>query len=617
MSSPLAVQSLRVQLFANGFPFVPIPTGKKERPHSGWQAVARGMTAEQAALWPENGYFNTAILCDGIAFLDIDTDDSALAQWIVSLAYEKLGPAPIRSRSNSCKVAMPYRYADSGSASANVVDHAKKLVAEVRGDGKYVVVDGGHPSGVPYVWNFDLKNLKRDMLNEVSEEQLGNFLDDVAQHVVGNASRSKQQESETPTQSQDAPIPTPDEQRIAASVLTKLCDELRAMRRGEGRNQALNNAALQMGELCAGWGVDREPIAAALLQACSDNGYIAQDGLSAARETLASGFSQGLKQPRARHDALPNIDISKIKVPNLVQPAIFTEKPRPLRRAIADANPFPIDALGPFSWPAYAIADKIQCPPAIAALSVLGVASLAAQGHADVLLPRTGQVKPLSLFLVSIGESGERKSAADNEAKRAIAEYERELATAYELQAPQYRNARDAWESERQNIFRSKSMDAVQKSNALDTLIEPQAPLTPMLTCPEPTFEGLCLLFRTGQGALGLFSDEGGHFVGGHALSEDARLRTAAGLSSLWDGSPIKRVRAGKDESYVLLGRRLAMHLMLQPKVASELLSDPLLKDQGLLSRILVSYPQSTAVRASAGNRTYMLKLSLTALQGN
>jgi hypothetical protein len=116
-----------------------------------------------------------------------------------------------------------------------------------------------------------------------------------------------------------------------------------------------------------------------------------------------------------------------------------------------------------------------------------------------------------------------------------------------------------------------------------------------MLTCPEPTFEGLCSLFSTGHRALGVFSDEGGHFVGGHALSEDTRLRTAAGLSSLWDGSPIKRVRAARDGSYVLPGRRLAMHLMLQPNVAAGLLSDPVLKDQGLLSRILVSHPQSTA----------------------
>jgi hypothetical protein len=93
---------------------------------------------------------------------------------------------------------------------------------------------------------------------------------------------------------------------------------------------------------------------------------------------------------------------------------------------------------------------------------------------------------------------------------------------------------------------------------------------------------------------LGIFSDEGGQFVGGHGLSPDNRLRTITGLSSLWDGSPIKRVRV-TDGVSVLPGRRLAVHLMMQPDVASVLLSDPVLKDQGFLSRFLVASPVSVA----------------------
>jgi hypothetical protein len=119
---------------------------------------------------------------------------------------------------------------------------------------------------------------------------------------------------------------------------------------------------------------------------------------------------------------------------------------------------FPIESLGPFYWPTYGIAEKIQCPVAIAALSALGVASLAVQAHADIRLPRTNHIKPLSLFLVSIGESGERKSAADTEASRAINEYERDLATRYEFEFQQHQNAKDAWESERIACLKSKTM---------------------------------------------------------------------------------------------------------------------------------------------------------------
>lgn len=115
-----------------------------------------------------------------------------------------------------------------------------------------------------------------------------------------------------------------------------------------------------------------------------------------------------------------------------------------------------------------------------------------------------------------------------------------------------------------------------------------------MLTCPEPTFEGLCRLFAGGWPSLGIFASEGGQFIGGHGMSEDNKLKTAAALSSLWDGEPIRRVRAG-DGASVLPGRRLAAHLMAQPAVADFWFRDRLLADQGLLSRLLVTAPDSAA----------------------
>jgi hypothetical protein len=73
-------------------------------------------------------------------------------------------------------------------------------------------------------------------------------------------------------------------------------------------------------------------------------------------------------------------------------------------------------------------------------------------------------------------------------------------------------------------------------------------------------------------------------------MSDDAKLRTSTGLSSCWDGEPIKRVRA-QDGVLLLPGRRISMHLMAQPDVAATWLGDRLLLDQGLLSRVLVTAP--------------------------
>ena len=70
-------------------------------------------------------------------------------------------------------------------------------------------------------------------------------------------------------------------------------------------------------------------------------------------------------------------------------------------------------------------------------------------------------------------------------------------------------------------------------------------------------------------------------------MAVETRLKTVAGLSTLWDGAPIKRVRA-VDGADILPGRRLAFHIMAQPDAAARMLSDQVLVDQGFLSRLLV-----------------------------
>jgi hypothetical protein len=358
-----------------------------------------------------------------------------------------------------------------------------------------------------------------------------------------------------------------------------------------GRNDQLNKSACTMGGHVANGSIDVEQVWTRLLAATHENGSVRDWGEAAQHKTIRSGMSKGVQHPFP----LKSVEAARLSTAVDIS-AVYSEPPRPLRRRTEGGNQFPLHALGnTLQWAADAIADKIQCPVGMAAMSVLGAASLVVQSHGDVVLPASGQTKPLSLFLVSIGESGERKSAADGEALRAVRLREKELTEVHDKELASYRNNHDAWEAARARILKGKAEHPLEIAGQLARIgLEPVAPLTPILTCPEPTFEGLCNLYQTGWPGLGLFSDEGGQFVGGHALSVDSRLRTIAGLSTLWDGAAIKRVRAAKDGSYVLPGRRLAMHLMLQPGVAAGLLSDPILKDQGFLSRLLVSHPPST-----------------------
>jgi len=210
-----------------------------------------------------------------------------------------------------------------------------------------------------------------------------------------------------------------------------------------------------------------------------------------------------------------------------------------------------------------------QAPDAIVGNSLLAAASLAVQPYANVVLPYGASV-PLSLYINSVAESGERKSAVDRLALHAHATFEKVKA-----------------DEQREAVEQHNRLDKKEKETAV-------IPRESVFLASDPTVEGLCKLLHAGLPSVGVFSAEGGRFLGGHGMSDDAALRTAAGLSLFWDGSPVDRVRSG-DGASKLFGRRVAMHLMAQPRATFAWLSNPVLRDQGLFSRCLVAYPQSTA----------------------
>lgn len=267
----------------------------------------------------------------------------------------------------------------------------------------------------------------------------------------------------------------------------------------------------------------------------------------------------------------------------------------PLFPPLPPAEPYPLDALGPIlGEAARAIARKVQAPAAIAAQSVLAAASLAAQAHADVRMPY-GQRRPLSLYLVSSAFSGDRKTTTDNEALWSVCRREDALQETHGRAYQDWTVTHAAWSAEKKKIENDRKLVFEARKVLLTELgPEPQAPVRPVLTSAEPTFEGLVKSWPNMPPALGVFTVEGGQFTAGHGMAAENRLRTAAGFSILWDGKPVTRVRA-LDGVSILKGRRLAMHLMVQPDAAAAFLSDPVLRDQGLLSRILVAAPDSIA----------------------
>ena len=299
---------------------------------------------------------------------------------------------------------------------------------------------------------------------------------------------------------------------------------------------------------------------------------------------------------------------------NAPRPIPFNpETPQPLVRTIAPGAAYPVGALGPLRAAVEAVQGVTLAPVAIPAQSALAVASLAVQGFADV--ETLGGPRALSLYALTIARSGERKSACDAPLMAALRDHEREQAKAQRDDVQSWINTHALWKGERDRILADARKGKGEKRDAAQADLkalgaEPDAPPSTDRTVSEPTFEGLTKLFATGQPSLGLFSDEGGQFLGGHAMNSDNRQKTLAALNDLWQGNPIRRTRSG-DGHTTLFGRRLAVHLMVQPTVARSFLADPLAADTGFLPRFLMCEPPSAiGTRMQADARSDVLALA-------
>lgn len=264
------------------------------------------------------------------------------------------------------------------------------------------------------------------------------------------------------------------------------------------------------------------------------------------------------------------------------------EGPRPIVYDPGDCAPYPVEALGPLENVVRVVEDRTQAPVAIAAQSALGVASLLAQAFANVET-LSGHFSPSSLYLLTVARSGERKSAADAYLLDPLLTLQKEQQAQIPQRRLEFEAAHQAWADQREELLGQLNEDPEQRRILP---LEPQPPMSPNRIVEEPTYEGLVRMYTLGNPSLALFSDEGGQFLGGHAMNSENRQKTSAALNKLWNGKPITRTRQG-DGNFTLYGRRFSAHLMVQPTVFTSFVSDPMVVEIGLVPRFLTVWPRS------------------------
>lgn len=274
-------------------------------------------------------------------------------------------------------------------------------------------------------------------------------------------------------------------------------------------------------------------------------------------------------------------------------PQTPAQVPLPLTPAEGERAEFPIAALGvDMAAAVNAIVEIAQCPPALAGQSVLAASAFCVQGHVDVRHPM-GEARPCSLLLMTLAESGERKSTADKLALEGVRKAECDGENAYQRAHNNWKVTCEANDAARKAVTRGKAKDPSTIRAALANIpANPDAPLSPKRIVADANYEGLLKHMQNGHGSLAWFNNEAGQAIGGTAMHDDNRLKFSAGLSLLWDGQSIDHVRAGSG-AVTHRGRRLTTHLMCQPDIARPFLSDPVLRAQGWLSRALICEPSS------------------------
>jgi putative DNA primase/helicase len=152
-------------------------------------------------------------------------------------------------------------------------------------------------------------------------------------------------------------------------------------------------------------------------------------------------------------------------------------------------EPYPIDALPKTIRAAVEeVAGFVKAPLPMVASSALAALSLATQAHVDAKRAERLQ-GPVGLFLLTIADSGERKSTCDGFFTSAIRQYQEEQAEAMKPAIKEYQAAIAAWEAERDGILSAikgaaksgKSTENLRADLADLQRDKPEAPRVPRL----------------------------------------------------------------------------------------------------------------------------------------
>lgn len=312
--------------------------------------------------------------------------------------------------------------------------------------------------------------------------------------------------------------------------------------------------------------------------------------------------TEPLNEPTSDSSAGGEADMPESKKDSSAGDSDGWQMPQPLTAKV-ESKPYPLDALPPTIQAAVMEVQAFaKAPVALVAGCALSSLSVACQGHADV--ERTKGLRgTTSLYLLTIADSGERKSTVDSFFMQPIRDYEDEQRSKMKPELEQYAAEAMAWKSELEGVS-AAIRDASKKGDSTNELrdklsdiqsAQPIQPPVPRLLLGDETPENLAWTLSKEWRSAGVVSSEAGLVLGSRGMGKDSVMRNLGLLNILWDGGTLKIGRK-TSETFAVEGVRLTMGLQVQGATILDFAESTgeLARGTGFFARFLVSNPTST-----------------------
>ncbi|MCX0802146.1 DUF3987 domain-containing protein [Escherichia coli] len=258
---------------------------------------------------------------------------------------------------------------------------------------------------------------------------------------------------------------------------------------------------------------------------------------------------------------------------------------------------FPLSSLPPLIRDAVIEAQQItQAPLGLVAASALGAVSLVCQNLIDVCRLNTLR-GPVSLFLLTLAESGERKTAVDKLLMEPLYQQEMLLYSRHKNELTTWKNKEELLKAQKKALLSKLNKELRKGADESETLRQLEAlqknrgekPVRYKFIFNDATTAAiknqLCGKWRS----VGIMSDEAGIIFDGYTLSE------LPFINKMWDGSVLSVDRKNEPEQ-MIENARMTLSLMVQPGLFDRYMErkGSVARDSGFLARCLISKPATT-----------------------